>query len=508
MTLDRGGEPRDHPDAAGSSCEPLPATLGSGRYAIESLIGCGGSGEVYRARDRRLGRVVALKVFPPGVAEAEDVRRWREVRTLAGLDHDRLVRIYDVGEHDTRPFFVMQLVEGDNLQVRLRTSTYDVPGMLRLGVGVASGLAHVHAHGVVHRDVKPANVLLDGNGDAYLTDFGIATRIGAAAITEAGVVLGTAPYLAPEQVRGEPVGAAADVYSLGLVLMEAFSGRREYPGEVVESATARLHRRPEPPADLPDDVAELLRAMTADDPAARPGALAVATRLEALVRRHAHPEPPATPVPAPRPRSVVRGRPRRPRARSGRLGWAVSAVLAVLLGLVGAAVTQSTGTPVAVGATLASPEPELPSPAAALPAWMTEPRTSRAAPVVPVTEGATHPGVTITGRAPSRSTSATSTPSRTTSPTSEPRETAEDGASAADPPTTTTTGATPTTTRTTDEPPTASSPTTSPTTTSPTATTTRHAAPASADDGVAATSARHSRIGVASGTRTVSPRSR
>jgi hypothetical protein len=360
VTLDRGPEAPD--PGAPEGGEPPPATVGAGRYVVGPRLGRGGSGEVFRAQDRLLGRPVALKMFPRGVAVAEDVRRWREVRTLAGLDHDRLVRIYDVGEHDTRPFFVMQLVEGSSLAAHLRTSALDVPAALHLGVALASGLGHVHAHGIVHRDVKPANVLLDEAGHAFLTDFGIATRIGAAALTEDGVVLGTAAYLAPEQVRGEPVGPAADVYSLGLVLLESLTGRREYPGEVIESAIARLHRRPDPPAVLGEEIVAILRAMTADAPADRPGAHLVVTRLTALLRGARNLDDAVLP---PHPvavlRSVMAAPPRSSagtRGRAHRTGWAVSAVVAVLLGLGLAAGTQGAATSAATGATLAAPLPE------------------------------------------------------------------------------------------------------------------------------------------------------
>ena len=148
-----------------------------------------------------------------------------------------------------------------------------------LGAALAAALAHVHARGFVHRDVKPANILLDHGREPRLADFGIARALDGTVATATGAVAGTAAYLAPEQVRGETVGPAADVYALGLVLIEARTGRREYPGAMVESATARLYRRPVVPSGLPRGLAALLAAMTDPDPAARPSAAAVAAAL-------------------------------------------------------------------------------------------------------------------------------------------------------------------------------------------------------------------------------------
>lgn len=265
--------------------EPVPATVGAGRYRLGSLIGRGGSSEVFRARDALLGRAVAIKLFPAGSAGSGELRRWREVRTLAGLAHPRLVAVYDVGVHHGRAFFVMELIEGQNLTERLAAAGPLTLGQtLRLGGGLAGGLGYVHRHGVTHRDLKPANVLLDRADRPYLTDFGIATWIGAAALTGDGLILGTPAYLAPEQVRGQQIGPAADVYSLGLVLLECLTGRREYPGaDVAAAATARLERHPAVPADLPDPVIKALHAMTHPQPSHRPDAQELVGYFAALL---------------------------------------------------------------------------------------------------------------------------------------------------------------------------------------------------------------------------------
>ena len=288
---------------------PAPRTVGDGRYRLGSLIGRGATAEVFRAYDAMLGRPVAIKIFPADGGEAE--RRWREVRTLARMNHPGLVAVYDVGEDNGRSFFVLQLIEGHDLAARLATGPLSgeplpveplpVEQALTLGATLAGGLAHVHRHGVVHRDVKPANVLLDVTGRAYLSDFGIAVAPDATVITAAGTVIGTASYLAPEQVTGQPVGPPADVYALGLVLLECLTGHREYPGDPVEAANARLQRAPDIPGELPSPVRTVLAAMTASAPTDRPSAASLARHLGALLaattdtdtKPPANPDPPA-----------------------------------------------------------------------------------------------------------------------------------------------------------------------------------------------------------------------
>lgn len=247
-----------------------PITVGGGRYTLGDLIGRGGAAEVYVARDELLGRDVAVKLFPAGVGEADESRRQREVQTLAGLNHPGLVTIYDVGQEGSRAFFVMQLIVGESLADRLRDGQLALGDVVALGAALADALTYVHRHGVVHRDIKPGNVLLDDDGRPHLSDFGIAVLADATNITATGMVIGTASYLSPEQVRGQQVGPASDVYALGLVLLECITGRREFPGNALEAAVARLHRAPEIPPDLPHPLGALLAAMTRDEPADRP----------------------------------------------------------------------------------------------------------------------------------------------------------------------------------------------------------------------------------------------
>ncbi len=271
MTVDGAANPTPAPE--------LPVLLG-GRYLLGPLLGTGGAAEVFQAHDQVVDRSVAVKVFLSGGAATDVRRQRREICTLAGFSHPGLVMVYDAGELNGRAFFVMQMVEGHTLAERLREGPLSVTHTANLGVVLADALAYVHEHGVVHRDVKPGNVLLDHHDRPHLSDFGIATIADSTQITRTGMMIGTAAYLAPEQVRGRTVGPPADVYALGLLLLECLTGRREYPGNPVEAALARLHRRPEVPEELPVPMRELLAAMTVDEPDDRPTAADVAGWLQ------------------------------------------------------------------------------------------------------------------------------------------------------------------------------------------------------------------------------------
>lgn len=313
-------------NANGVTAEERAGRVLAGRYEIGPVIGVGSTATVHRGHDLRDDLPVAVKLFHPG-ASADDVRRQRrETDALAGLGHPGLVGLRDGGvDGEGRPFVVTDLVEGPTLAERIADAPLPPSRVARLGAELADALAHVHDGGVVHRDVKPANVLLGDGTRARLADFGIAKAVDAGAITGVGTVIGTAAFLAPEQARGEHVGPAADVYSLGLVMLEALTGRREYPGGMIEAANARLHRRPVVPDGLPDGLTGLLRAMTADDPRHRPSAAAVAAQLA-----------PGDAAP----------RPARHRARSTRRRVAVPlAAAALLLVAVGGGAMLLTGSP-------------------------------------------------------------------------------------------------------------------------------------------------------------------
>ena len=250
----------------------LTGEVVDGRYALGNLYGSGGMAEVYRAVDNRLDRKVAIKFFQ-GEASGEDrIRLDREAQVLGALRCPGLVEVYGTGTFRGRPYFVMQPVEGGTLRRRMRGAM--APEVVaEIGAQIAGVLAHVHANDVVHRDVKPSNILLDPAGKrAYLADFGLALQGQVTRVTKSGILVGTAGYLAPEQVRGGDVRPAADVYALGLVLLECLTGRPEYPGGDTEAALSRLHRAPRIPADLPEPWTAVLTAMTASDPTKRPTA--------------------------------------------------------------------------------------------------------------------------------------------------------------------------------------------------------------------------------------------
>lgn len=265
------------------------------RYEFREHLGSGGMADVYRAHDTELGRDVAVKVFRDDHGTDADVRRReQEIRLVGGMSHPSLVGIHDAGtlHLDGRPrrFLVMELLESRSLAHRLAKSRMTPRQVAEVGAQLGDALSYVHARAIVHRDVKPENILLDevpafGNTIlAKLADFGVAQCSGASRVTSEGTVMGTAAYISPEQVRGDTIGTPSDVYSLGLVLLESLTGEREYSGSRVEAAIARLQRPPRIPDELGDDWRALLAAMTADDPAVRPTAHDVAATLRDILR--------------------------------------------------------------------------------------------------------------------------------------------------------------------------------------------------------------------------------
>jgi eukaryotic-like serine/threonine-protein kinase len=207
----------------------------AGRYELEELVGSGGMSSVYRAHDRVLERKVALKVLHQRLtSEDEYVERFRrEARMVAGLLHQNIVTVIDRGDDDGQPFIVFEFVAGENLkQLVNREGPLPVDRALELAMQVARGLAFAHANGYVHRDVKPQNVLLNGDGEAKVTDFGIARSLDVKhGVTQTGTVLGTSDYIAPEQAQGQQVDEHTDVYSLGIVLYELLVGEVPFSGD-------------------------------------------------------------------------------------------------------------------------------------------------------------------------------------------------------------------------------------------------------------------------------------
>jgi eukaryotic-like serine/threonine-protein kinase len=286
--------------------DPGPRVV-AGRYVLGRVLGTGSSAVVRKARDLRSGAVVALKLFHRGAGPVDLRQQRQEMEALAHLDHPGLVGLRDGGNEEGRPFVVTDLVNGPSLDVRLKSGPMDPQSVRALGADVAQALDHVHRAGYIHRDIKPANVLLDADGRARLTDFGISRAVDGTAVTTTGCIVGTAAYLAPEQVRGERVGPPADVFALGLVLLEALTARREYPGRAMESAVARLHRVPAVPEGLPAGLGPLLEAMTHPDVDQRPTAADVAAALaEPAAARRAAPTPSRAPAAHRRPQSARR----------------------------------------------------------------------------------------------------------------------------------------------------------------------------------------------------------
>jgi serine/threonine protein kinase len=276
------------------------------RYRLLDRLGGGAVADVFRGIDERLERAVAVKLFR-GDAAQELQRHDAEMRTLAVLDHPSLVTVFDAGTDDEtgQPFLVMQLVEGCTLADELLDGALDPERSARYGAALADALGYVHERGLVHRDVKPANVLISDDGRVHLADFGIARLVGSMHVTRTGDVLGTPAYFAPEQVAGEPVGPPTDMYALGILLIECLSGRRPFEGTAMEVAMARLNRAPEVPAGLTEDWHTLLTAMTQRNPAERPSAPAVATGLRQIAQGMSMDSTVAMPAPARGPATTV-----------------------------------------------------------------------------------------------------------------------------------------------------------------------------------------------------------
>jgi serine/threonine protein kinase len=260
------------------------ARLLDDRYTLESVIGRGGSADVYRATDLVLGRAVAVKVLRAVTAtEADRARFVDEARTLAALDHDNLVTVLDAGTDADQPYLVMTLINGRSLGERPRGAIMPLSDVAGVGAQVADALAYAHEQGVIHRDVKPSNVLMAEDGHVWLADFGISRLVGETAHhTETGKLIGTAAYLAPEQVQGGTLTPVIDVYALGLVLLELITGQLAYPGPPMEAALARLLNEPDLPVELSPPWQRLLRKMTALEPGERYTAERSAEELRAL----------------------------------------------------------------------------------------------------------------------------------------------------------------------------------------------------------------------------------
>ena len=244
-----------------------------GAYQIQSAIGAGGMGEVYRAVDMRLNRTVAIKVLPGHLSESPEAKERfdREARAISALNHARICTLYDVGHQDGVDFLIMEFLEGESLADRLRKGALPVKETLKIGIDVCEALEAAHRHGIVHRDLKPGNIMLTPGG-AKLMDFGLAKPLGVAAassragsapsftavatalgsspispLTSAGTIVGTIQYMSPEQIEGKEADARSDIFALGSVLYEMAAGKRPFEGKSqISLASAILEKDPEP----------------------------------------------------------------------------------------------------------------------------------------------------------------------------------------------------------------------------------------------------------------------
>jgi tRNA A-37 threonylcarbamoyl transferase component Bud32 len=261
------------------------------RYELEEVVGHGGMSTVYKAHDSLLERNVALKVLHQQYNEDEDfVERFkREARSVAQLQHPNIVTVIDRGEEAGRQYIVFEFIDGENLkELVVRKGRLGLRDALEIALEVARGLAFAHDHGLVHRDVKPQNVLLNGDGRAKVTDFGIARSLDVDhGVTQTGTILGTSNYIAPEQASGQLVDAQTDVYSLGIVLYEMLTGELPFPGESFVAVAMKHIQEPSPNVldvrgDLPLRVAEMIDRALEKDPEHRfPTMDAFAAEIEA-----------------------------------------------------------------------------------------------------------------------------------------------------------------------------------------------------------------------------------
>jgi serine/threonine-protein kinase len=349
------------------------------RYVLEEWVGAGGFCDVWRACDLTLDRPVAVKVLHAAyVRDPEALARFQaEARHAGGLAHQNIARIYDYGDADP-PYLVMELVDGPSLAEVLTSGPMDPARVLDVVAQAAAGLQAAHEAGLVHRDVKPANLLLSPDGTVKITDFGISHVLGASGMTRTGLIVGTPGYLAPERASGATATELSDLYSLGVVAYECLAGAPPFAGAALEVALAHITRPfPALPAFVPADVAALVARLTAKDPADRPGSAAeVARQARQLGGRLAStpdlvadqpdwlPGPANMPPPADRPTASV-AQARRPRQLRPRRLAVIGGVAAALIA-VAVLVAMNIGNPASAGhsAAAASSSAARPAPSA------------------------------------------------------------------------------------------------------------------------------------------------
>ncbi len=453
------------------------------RYRLGGLIAVGGMGEVWEATDTRLHRKVALKVLKPEVsADPEFLERFRvEARTSAQLNHPGIAGVYDYGETQTlddgdrhTAYLVMELVDGEPLSAVLaREGRLDLEQTMDMLEQTARALQAAHARGIVHRDVKPGNILITPAGEVKITDFGIAKAADAAPVTRTGMVVGTAQYIAPEQALGLTATPASDVYALGVVGHEAVSGARPFTGESPLSV-AMQHVREEPPPlppEVPATIRRLLGWSMAKDPAQRyatggefadaiaavragreplrPAGLAGGATSAMPPTRTQRMVPPAVPAPVPMPvRTAYDDTPRRRHRSNAALLWFLGILAIGLLALGAYALLssrQATPTPIpATSTTQPAPTPTTTAARTTTTTTRTPEVTTTTSPPAPTTTTTVVPPPTTVAPTTTQAPAPTTTRSPTPTTTSRPAPTTAPGSPGATP--ARTTGGPPTTT--------------------------------------------------------------
>ncbi len=378
-----------------------------GRYELRGVLGHGGFAMVYRAFDPALGREVALKALLPELAVSPELRGrfMNEARSLARLQHPNIVRVFDIGEAEGRPFFAMELIEGTTL-AGLAPAGRRLPlnEVVRVAASLASALDYIHAAGLVHRDIKAANVMVEPGGRVVLMDFGVARSLDQTRQTLTGASLGTPEAMAPEQVRGQPVGPAADIYALGILVYRLLAGRAPFVGDTAYVLHAQVYEPPPPlpslRGDLPAAVYRAVQAALAKESGSRPRSAGEFARLLG--------GDPTVAVPA-----VPPAIPRNGSQSSMRVPLLIGAgvALALLAALAGGlALANRGGQPSTRAATAAAPQtapPATPASAATPPPAATTAAAARSTPSAAATAAQPEPTV-----AP---------PTRTAAPTPSPR---------------------------------------------------------------------------------------
>jgi eukaryotic-like serine/threonine-protein kinase len=308
-------------------------TLAHGRYRVERSLGTGAMANVVLARDEELGRLVAIKLLDEQLAATGDFRArfTREGRLAAGLSHPNIVTVFDAGEAEGRPYIVMEYVDGATLEERLRNQGALDPDEVRtIAQEVAAGLEHAHSHGLVHRDLKPGNLIQRSDGTVKIADFGIARGSHGTELTEAGTIVGTAAYLAPEQAEGGRVTPRTDLYALGVVLHELLTGERPWRVDsLADLGRRRTEAVPELAARVPTDLRYAIARALEPEPDDRPASAAEFAGLLGERRR----DEAATMV-LPRARRAGRSRAQRHPATWVALGLVVGLLLLAAIGAV------------------------------------------------------------------------------------------------------------------------------------------------------------------------------